>query len=733
LVSITANVSVSAAVTAILPGGLDIGLTNAAAVSGAPSALLFPFTPNGPQGSSNWTTVVGIANISTTPQSIGLTFTADNGSPINIQRTLAPGASVVDSVANLFGLPGTLFTAGWIRVTGSGALTGAAAYRDLASGSLAIVPSQSTGSTRFFFGHIASLSPWYTGIALLNTTTTVANVEVYAIDRLGQLLGMATFSLGPGRRTGLLSEFIPAVQRASDGGWVYVRTTNNVPLQGFELFGHAVFPILANVQGFALPPTSTFTPPSNPASSVSIDQVSFTDGTNAKTQFQPDDVIVYDVTISGSSGVTGEVPVTFSVNDPQNNPLFTAAVPVTLATSVHATLSGHIPGNALNGTYTFTASLVYQGQTITKSAALEVSGGMTTGSVGQDTPITLSVFGVPQSGFRPGETVRFLIRTANFTGQATPGTVNYQLTGPGVFNAGSGSKDFPVPAGQGSTTVDMVIPASAVQGLYVFSSTLTAGGTTTTKRTAATVVLKSSSESITINGVFVSDSLGIPRGGFPAGSDINLNMWRLSLFPTGVPATVRYIVTGPNNTTLLDQPLNVNLRNGGTFGSIPFTITANSVPGTYTFQATITYQDNDNVTQTTSLSTNFDIGNNPAALTQAVTSWQPFVNDVNVITRTSFSPGEVVFLNRVIYSTFVTPVSGTVRYRITGIGASTLMDQTINATFSPGLNTTYLGVTINVGLPPGAYTFVMTTTAEGQTSTSSAMFWVIGGGAPPLD
>jgi hypothetical protein len=199
-----------------------------------------------------------------------------------------------------------------------------------------------------------------------------------------------------------------------------------------------------------------------------------------------------------------------------------------------------------------------------------------------------------------------------------------------------------------------------------------------------------------------------------------------------VPATVRYTVTSPNDITLLDQPLNVNLRNGGSFGSIPFTIDSTAVSGTYTFQATITYQDNDNVTQASSLTTNFDIGDGPAAL-PAVTSWQPFVYDINGITRTSFSPGEVIFLNRVIYSSFTTSVTGTVRYRITGLGASTLMDQTITATFSPGLNTSYLGVTTNVGVPPGAYTFVMTVTAQDQTSTSSSMFFVVGGGAPPLD
>ena len=48
-----------------------------------------------------------------------------------------------------------------------------------------------------------------------------------------------------------------------------------MPLLGFELFGHSVFPVLANVQGFALPSTSAFTPPlgASSVSGVAISQV----------------------------------------------------------------------------------------------------------------------------------------------------------------------------------------------------------------------------------------------------------------------------------------------------------------------------------------------------------------------------------------------------------------------------------------------------------------------------
>src|SRR5207244_1749012 len=147
------------------------------------------------------------------------------------------------------------------------------------------------------------LSPWYTGIALLNTSNAIANAEIYALDSRGQLAGaVASFSVSPGRRTSLLSEFVPEVlRRPADGGWVFVRTTHNVPLLGFELFGHATSPILANVQGFPLAPSSTFTPPGTATPGAAVDEVSITNlSSTAKTQFAPSDPIVYVATITNS-------------------------------------------------------------------------------------------------------------------------------------------------------------------------------------------------------------------------------------------------------------------------------------------------------------------------------------------------------------------------------------------------------------------------------------------------
>ena len=94
------------------------------------------------------------------------------------------------------------------------------------------------------FDHIADLTPWWTRIALLNPGAVDANVEVYAMTPAGTLIGgagnvsTAKFVLPAKTKVArLLGEMIPATQsRTSDGGFVFVRTTNGVPIFGNELF-----------------------------------------------------------------------------------------------------------------------------------------------------------------------------------------------------------------------------------------------------------------------------------------------------------------------------------------------------------------------------------------------------------------------------------------------------------------------------------------------------------------
>src|SRR5262249_28782048 len=154
------DVAVSVSVTTKLPGSHDVGVTNAIPVSTAQWELYFPFSPNGPQGTSNWKTFLGIANLAAQPQTIPLSFIPDRNStdgglvnphraPVTLLRNLPIGGTVGDSAASLFALPSDKFTAGWIHVFGSGPLAGAVAYQDSTAGSLATISSQTSGSSRF--------------------------------------------------------------------------------------------------------------------------------------------------------------------------------------------------------------------------------------------------------------------------------------------------------------------------------------------------------------------------------------------------------------------------------------------------------------------------------------------------------------------------------------------------------------------------------------------------------
>src|SRR5262249_34923681 len=152
--------------------------------------------------------------------------------------------------------------------------------------------------------------------------------------------------------------------------------------------------------------------------------------------------------------------------------------------------------------------------------------------------------GLLQLVFRPGDPVTFGIPLANFTAQPVNATVNYSLTGPGNSSAGSGALNFSMPAGVSFQFVNnLSVPTSAQQGLFAFSSKLTAGSNSSTKSTAITVVPKTTAETITVENVFVSDPSGTPRGGFAPSSDLRLNVYRLSTFPVSVQASIRYKVT----------------------------------------------------------------------------------------------------------------------------------------------------------------------------------------------
>jgi hypothetical protein len=242
----------------------DTGVVNGVAVNTATPVMNFPHAVSGPLGGQNYSTVVGITNLASTAQTMTISFTRQTGGTLTAQRVVDGNGTFRETVQSLFNL--SLFENGWIKVTALAPITGIVAYAETTLGAFAVVPVQVTPRANLLFLHVADLDPWATGLALLNATTSPANVEVFAMYPDGGLIGgpetasTASFTLNPGEKISkLLGPEI--IGKSAGSGFVFVRTTNDIPLYGVELFFSRSNSIFANVAAGSLAPGTTFTPP----------------------------------------------------------------------------------------------------------------------------------------------------------------------------------------------------------------------------------------------------------------------------------------------------------------------------------------------------------------------------------------------------------------------------------------------------------------------------------------
>ena len=248
--------------------GFVNGVDDAEEITVAATTLNFPHVVTGQVGTASYTTILGITNLLGGNQAIGITFRQQDGTVTTVQRTLPGNGALRQSIDELF--PGSGYRDGWVQVTGPSGLTGFAAFVESNQGGMEVVAPQTTGtgSANLIFGHIADLAPWSTGVALLNAGTTAANVQVFALNPDGTLIGgapsvpTATFTVPAQTKVAkLLQEWIPQTQtRSSDGGFIYIRVTNNVPLYGLELFFLRSGVAFANVPASVVGP-ATYSPP----------------------------------------------------------------------------------------------------------------------------------------------------------------------------------------------------------------------------------------------------------------------------------------------------------------------------------------------------------------------------------------------------------------------------------------------------------------------------------------
>ncbi len=218
----------------------ESAVLNAVDASSAGNTLNFVQAISGTFNGADYTTVVGVINLGSTAQTVTITFNPESGGKsVTVQRSLAPKGALRETLQNLFGFS-TDFQNGWAQVSAQSAITGFITYANMTTGAMTAVPVPTKPQTNMLLDQIAG-GTWYTGIALLNTSTKDANVEVFALTPGGTLIGgpanvsSAAFTLPAGRKIAkVLSEIIPATA-AQNGGFLYVRTTNDVPLYGIGL------------------------------------------------------------------------------------------------------------------------------------------------------------------------------------------------------------------------------------------------------------------------------------------------------------------------------------------------------------------------------------------------------------------------------------------------------------------------------------------------------------------
>jgi hypothetical protein len=244
---------------------------DAASASESATTLVFPHFVDGPLGGLNYASIIAIVSLSASrPLTVRFQFYPESGGPpIESEQYLAPQSQRKGIGSDFFTYTQFGFQNGHVRVTADGPIAGIVEYGTSGDAGEAIVPAQLTPQTALLFAHIADLFPWFTGIAFQNPSSAAANVEVYAMNPNGTLIGgaanvaTARFTLAAGAKTAkLLSELIPQTQtRTADGGFVFVRTTNGVPIHAMQLFFTRDLKILANISGGGLPAGLTYTPP----------------------------------------------------------------------------------------------------------------------------------------------------------------------------------------------------------------------------------------------------------------------------------------------------------------------------------------------------------------------------------------------------------------------------------------------------------------------------------------
>ena len=202
----------------------------------------------------DYRTSLSVVNLSSRAGTVTFRLIGEDGGQMGSTKTLAipaNGKLLIDDQGFFLNLDPETMTAAYVEIASDGIrLAGSTVFGDRYGQSfvsaLALISSLQKS---VHFGHVASDSTYFTGIAILNPNPADATVsiEVYAAN--GTLLCRKNELIGTRqRRSRLLTQFFPALEGKNQTSG-YIRLTSTQPIASFALFGTHGLAVLS-----AIPP-----------------------------------------------------------------------------------------------------------------------------------------------------------------------------------------------------------------------------------------------------------------------------------------------------------------------------------------------------------------------------------------------------------------------------------------------------------------------------------------------
>jgi hypothetical protein len=154
-----------------------------------------------------------------------------------VQRTIPPFGRLDESIAQMFNISGGGQTTGYLKLQAADT-PGVSGYVEIAAFEGLVrttTPIVHEAQNRLMFSHVAQGGGYFTGLALLNTNATAAQVTIAIHSREGTTVASKSVTLqSGGRLIGLLNELFPNLGTQMGG---FVRVVSTLPVYGLEIFG----------------------------------------------------------------------------------------------------------------------------------------------------------------------------------------------------------------------------------------------------------------------------------------------------------------------------------------------------------------------------------------------------------------------------------------------------------------------------------------------------------------